>query len=282
MHVHRSLRTTRATPPGAVSSSMTGPGPALLWLVAGAVLLFLVAWVGTDLLELQPDLYYLGYFTVAVAFLAVFLARNASALAPLWVLHLWQSLLVGALVGVALAGGVLAQAATPRPDGWRLGFEVLWRGVVYGCVDALTLYVFPAAVAYLLLRGNRDGPRRRVAFAVLALGLSLVVTTTYHLGYAEYRGGTLRFPEIGAVVANVPTVLTGNPLGAVLAHGSMHVTAVVHQNQGGEQHMLPPNGTADYADHGSSDLAAVLAAAWLLATGVALTVLVRRQRPPSA
>jgi hypothetical protein len=241
------------------------------------ILFFLVPLVGTNWLELQPDLYYLGYFTVAILFFAAFLTAHASALRPLWTEHLWQSLLIGAVAGGSLAIGIFNQAATPHPEGWRFGFQIIWRGLVYGSVDALTLFVFPAAVAYLLLHGNRQGLRRKAAFAGLALLLSLLVTTTYHLGYSEYRGGTIKYPEIGALVANVPTALTGNPLGAVVTHSTMHVAAVVHQNAGGAQHMLPPKVTADYASHGSSDLAAALAAAWLLATAGALTQFVRRQ-----
>lgn len=268
--------TATPAPGAAVGAGRTSP---LLWLITAAVLFFLVPLVGTDWLELQPDLYYLGYFTVAVLFFAAFLATHASALRALWTANLWQSLMVGALAGVVLAVGIFDQAATPHPDGWRFGFQILWRGLVYGSVDALTLYVFPAAVAYLVLRGNRSGFSRKAGFAGLALVLSLLVTTTYHLGYSEYRGDTIKYPEIGAVVANVPTALTGNPLGAVIAHGAMHTSAVVHQNEGGVQHMLPPKVTANYGSHGSNDLAAGLAAAWLLATAGALTLLERRQRP---
>jgi len=43
---------------------------------------------------------------------------------------------------------------------WRFGFEIVWRGLVYGGVDALTLFVFPAAVAYRLVR--RDPWRSRL------------------------------------------------------------------------------------------------------------------------
>jgi hypothetical protein len=251
----------------------------LLWLGAAAVLFLLVPWIGTDRLELQPDLYYLGYFTVAVSFLVVFLVVHASTLRPLWTGNLRPSLLIGAAVGAVLAVRVFKQAATVHPYDWRYGFQIIWRGVVYGSVDALTLYVFPAAVAYLLMHGNREGLRRKVAFAGLALALSLVVTTTYHLGYTEYRDDTIKYPEIGALFANVPTALAGNPLGAVVAHGAMHVSAVVHQNEGGAQHMLPPRAEADYGNHGSSDLAAALAAAWLLGTAGVVTVLVRRRQP---
>jgi hypothetical protein len=275
---------TRVLAHQTLPAPMAGPSPIatgglpLLWMGAAAILFLLVPFVDTDWLQLQPDLYYLGYFTVAVSFFVAFLATHRSALRPLWTANLWQSLLVGALVGAVLAVGIFNQAATPHPDGWRYGFQIIWRGVVYGSVDALTLYVFPAAVAYLLMHGNRKGLRRKAGFGGLALVLSLVVTTTYHLGYSEYRGDTVKYPEIGAVMANVPTALTGNPLGAVIAHGAMHVSAVVHQNQGGAQHMLPPKVTADYGNHGSSDLAAGLAAAWLLVTAAALTLLVRRQR----
>ncbi|MDO9496387.1 MAG: hypothetical protein Q7J48_11850 [Nocardioides sp.] len=272
--VHRTH--TAAPAPG--PSTDAGSRSPLLWLGAAVVLFFLVPLVGTDWLELQPDLYYLGYFTVAVSFFAAFLATHASGLRPLWTANLWQGLTLGALAGAVLAVGVFNQAATPHPDNWRFGFQIIWRGLIYGSVDALTLYVFPAAVAYLLMRGNRQGLGRKAGFAGLALILSLLVTTSYHLGYSEYRGNTIKYPEIGAIVANVPTALTGNPLGAVIAHGAMHTSAVVHQNEGGAQHMLPPKVTANYGSHGSSDLAAALAAAWLVVTAGALTLLVRRQR----
>jgi hypothetical protein len=259
-------------------TSVSTPGTPMLWLGAASLLFFLVPWIGTDRLGLQPDLYYLIYFTVAVVFFAAFVTTHATALRPLWTEHLWQSLLIGTLVGAGLAAGIFAQAATPHEGGWRYGFEIAWRGVVYGSVDALTLFVFPAAVAYLVMRGDRRGLRRKAGFAGLALALSILVTTTYHLGYSEYRGELLRYPEIGAIAANVPTALTGNPLGAVATHVTMHVSSVVHQNQGGPAHMIPPRVTAAYPDHGSSDLAAGLAAGWLLATAGALTVLVRRER----
>jgi hypothetical protein len=255
----------------------TRRSPVLAWYAAAAVVFFLVPFVGTDWLGLQPDLYYLGYFTAAVVVFVVFVSRHANQLKELWTVHLWQSVLVGALAGAALAVGIFQQASTAHAEGWRFGFEIAWRGVVYGMVDAMTLYVFPAAVAYLLLRGDRHSVARKAGFAGLAVVLSMFVTATYHLGYTEFRDQTIRHPEIGAVVANIPTALTGNPVGAVVTHTTMHVSAVIHQRDGGTQHMLPPRATGDYPNHGSSDLAAGLAAGWMLATAAALTLLVRRQ-----
>jgi formate/nitrite transporter FocA (FNT family) len=251
--------------------------PLFAWYAAAAAVFFAVPMIGTDWLGLQPDLFYLGYFTVALAFFATFVVKHATELRALWTLHLWQSIVIGALVGAVLAIGIFQQAGTAHAEGWRFGFEIAWRGVVYGSVDALTLFVFPAAVAYLLMHGNRSGVRRKVAFAGLTLVLSMVVTATYHLGYTEFRDQTVRYPEIGAVMANIPTALTGNPVGAVVTHTTMHVSAVIHQRDGGTQHMLPPRVDSAYPNHGSSDLAAGLAAGWLVAVAVALGAMMRRR-----
>jgi formate/nitrite transporter FocA (FNT family) len=252
--------------------------PVMVWYAAAAVLFFAVPFVGTDWLGLQPDLFYLGYFTVALVFFTTFVVRHAAELRELWSLNLWQSLAVGAVVGATLAIGIFQQTGTAHASGWRFGFEIAWRGVVYGCVDALTLMVFPATVAYLAMHRNRTGARRKAAFAGLTLVLSMIVTATYHLGYTEFRDQTIRYPEIGAVMANIPTALTGNPVGAVITHTTMHVSAVIHQRDGGTQHMLPPRVDSAYPNHGSSDLAAGLAAGWLVAAGVAVGALARRQR----
>jgi len=240
------------------------------WFAGGALLFFLVPLLGTDLLELQPDLYYLLYFSAAAAWFAVFVRRHAVVLHDFWRPNLGYSLVVGAVVGAGLAAMVLSQEPTDHPDGWRFAFEIIWRGVVYGAIDALTLFVFPAAVAYLLLHGNRAGAKRKLGFAGLALGLSMLVTASYHLGYSEFRNADLRSPEIGAIAASIPAVLTGNPLGSVVAHSTVHVSAVVHQREGGSTHMLPPRVTADYASRGDSDVTAVLAVLWLLGAVAAM------------
>src|SRR3954468_22221097 len=169
MHtLHLRRHAENAPPVVATPGSTTRTNP-WLWLAGGALLFFLVPLVGTDLLGLQPDMYYLIYFTIAVAWFAAFVRAYAAELHDLWRHNLGLSLVVGAVAGAALVAMVLSQAATTHPDGWRYAFEVLWRGPVYGSVDALTLFVFPAAVAYLLMHGNREGGRRKAGFAGLAL-----------------------------------------------------------------------------------------------------------------
>ncbi len=269
-------RLLSSTPPTPEHLHRRG-GP-LVWLATSALLFFLVPWIGADTLGLQPDLYYLGYFTIAVLFFAAFAVHYRHELSALWRSRLLTSLLVGAAVGAVVLVPIFRAAATPHPGGWEFSLAIAWRGAVYGAVDALTLFVLPAAVAYLLMRGNRQGLARKAGFAGLALALSMLVTATYHLGYSEYRDDTMRYPQLGAVVANVPTALTGNPAGAVATHVVMHVGAVVHQYEGGEAHMLPPKVTDDYPNHGSNDLGAGLAAGWLIAAAAASAALVRRQR----
>jgi hypothetical protein len=104
------------------------------------------------------------------------------------------------------------------------------------------------------------------------------VSTSYHLGYTEYRDADLRSPVIGTVVANVPAMTTGNPAGAVVTHSMVHTAAVVHQREGGSTKMLPPIVTADYPSRGDGDLAAALAALWLVAVGGIAALLLRRRR----
>lgn len=274
LHLHRPVVLEEAAP---TPVPRVGPAP-WLWLVGGAALFFAVPFVGADLVGLQPDLYYVAYFTIAVAWFAAFVATYREPLRDLWRLNLARSLAVGALAGVAVVTIVFSGAATEHPDGWRWWFEIGWRGVVYGCVDALTLFVFPAAVAYLLMHGDRRGARRKIGYAGLVLALSLVVSASYHLGYPGYRDSDLRSPLIGTVMADSAAIFTGNPVGALVTHVPAHVSAVVHQEQGGETQMLPPKVTDDYPDRGSADLAAILAGLWLLGVAGAATVLVRRRR----
>ena len=279
------MRTSHLVRPAALEPSGSTPVPRVrptpspwLWVAGGALLFFAAAFLGTDRFGLQPDLYYLVYFTVALVWFAAFLATYRTQLRDLWRLNLTWSLVVGALAGVGVAAVVFSSASTDHPDGWRWWFEIAWRGVVYGGVDALTLFVFPAAVAFLLMHGDRSGAQRKIGYGGLVLALSLLVSASYHLGYAEYRDSDLRSPLVGTVMADSAAVLTGNPVGAFVTHGTAHVSAVVHQEEGGPTQMLPPKATADYPSHGDSDLAAGLAGLWMLGTAGALTALVRRQR----
>src|SRR4051794_25610640 len=129
---------------------------ALEWFGAGAALAFAVSFVGSNLLELHHDLYLLVYFTVVGTFLATFFAHTRRDLVPMFRMNLAWSVGAGAMVAFALARTVLNDPATTHPSGAFYVFELAWRGIAYGTVDAFVLFVFPTAVAYLLMHGDRS------------------------------------------------------------------------------------------------------------------------------
>jgi hypothetical protein len=246
------------------------------WYVAWALLAFAVPLIGAGLLELHHDLYLLVYFTVAGTFLASFFAHADLDWRGWLRTRLGWSLGVGALVGVAIVRNVMSEASMAHPSGAFYWFELAWRGVLYGTVDALSLFVFPATVAYLLLRDSDR--RRRLRFAGLTLVLSMAITATYHVGYPQFRSSELAQPEIGAVIATVPTALTGNPIGSIVAHATYHVGANVHTYRSATY--LPPD-LDGYAERGSGTAGLALAALWIVVAGSAIYVERRRLFPTS-
>lgn len=266
------------TRPGALPAVAGRRRHALEWFGCGAALAFVVSFVGADVLELHHDLYLLIYFTIMGTFLATFMAHTRRDLIPMFRMNLAWSVGVGAIVALALARTVLNDPSTTHPLGGFYVFELAWRGLAYGTVDALALFVFPAAVAYLLMNGDRTGTRRKLALAGLTLVLSFGITATYHLGYAQFRGGDLVKPELGAVFANVPAMLTGNPAGAVLAHDVFHLTANNHAYHSGV--FLPPDLTG-YAERGGGTVGLALAAAWIAVAGGLMWWQRRRLFPPA-
>jgi hypothetical protein len=129
----------------------------------------------------------------------------------------------------------------PAAHGAALAFDLLWWGVVYGAVDALILTVLPVVATWraATARGWTDGWTGHILVGVAALAASVLVTTAYHLGFAEYRGSGLGGPLIGNTVMTLGTILAGNPLTAVIAHIAMHIAAVLHGAAGTTQ--LPPH-----------------------------------------
>jgi len=246
------------------------------WYIAWALIVFAVPLIGAGLLELHHDLYLLIYFTVVGTFLASFVAHTHLDWRGWLRTRLWWSIAAGAVVGFAIVRNVFSEASMAHPSGSFYWFELAWRGVLYGTVDALSLFVFPATVAYLLLRDSDH--RRRLRFAGLTLVLTMGITAAYHLGYPQFRGSDLVQPEIGAVIATIPTALTGNPVGAIVAHATYHVGANVHTY--GSAIYLPPD-LNGYAERGSGTAGLALAALWIVIAGTVICSERRRLFPAS-
>jgi hypothetical protein len=246
------------------------------WYIAWALIVFAVPLIGAGLLELHHDLYLLIYFTVVGTFLASFVAHTHLDWRAWLRTRLWWSVAAGAVVAFAVVRNVISEASMAHPSGSFYWFELAWRGVLYGTVDAVSLFVFPATVAYLLLRDSDR--RRRLRFAGLTLVLTMGITAAYHLGYPQFRGSDLVQPEIGAVIATIPTALTGNPVGAIVAHTTYHVGANVHTY--GSAIYLPPD-LNGYAERGSGTAGLALAALWIVIAGTVMYGERRRLFPTS-
>ncbi len=199
-----------------------------IWFVAGLVVFFMVPWLGTDVGNLNHDLYYLVYFTVAMLFLGRYVIATGVDAVKL-VRRRWRSsVLIGLAATAFVVANVLRADATDRPTGAYLFFELAWRGLAYGTVDALILSVFPCLIAYGLMKHDLSTVARKAAFAGLATVLIWTIAATYHLGYDQYRSSEIIGPEIGNTAISVPMIATLNPVGAILAHTAMHVTANIH------------------------------------------------------
>ena len=208
------------------------------WFAFAAGVAFLVPFLGVSVLDLQHDLYYLVYFAATALLLAGYVRAEDVDVRRI-ASHAWPwSLGPGVVVGLAEIGSVLGRDATEHPGGAYFAFEILWRGVTYGAVDALLLSALPGLVAYGILRGRIEGVVGKLRFTALALPLVLLITATYHLGYPQFRADGVGQPEIGNTIMSVPMLATANPIGSVVAHATMHTTAVVHSYE--TDVFLPP------------------------------------------
>ncbi len=221
------------------------PWSQVVWFAGVALLAFLAPFLFASVLELQHDFYYLIYFAVTLSALAAYVRLNAIDVGEVLRQNWKLSVGVGALSTAFVVWSVLAKVdSTPHPTGWYFAFEIVWRGVFYGLVDALLLSAFPGLVAWQIMKRTIDGLRRRVSFGALTMVLVIALTAVYHLGYEDLRNSEgIRNPEIGNTVISLPVVVSANPLGSVIAHTSMHITAVTHSYESGDR--LPPQTFVD-------------------------------------
>lgn len=227
------------------SVSLGAPVQQGLWFFAICGIAFLIPFVFTDILSMQHDVYYLLYFSITLAVLGAYMKRNRIDLVGVLTRNWKLSLLVGAASTAFVVWSVLARVdSTPRPSGFYFAFEIMWRGVFYGVVDALLLSALPGLVAWKLMHQDTSGMGRRVTYGATTLLLVVVVTAAYHLGYQDLRNREgIAGPEIGNTVISLPVVFSANPLGSIIAHTSMHVTAVIHSYESKDR--LPPQTFVD-------------------------------------
>jgi len=198
----------------------------LAWFIAGAALGFLIPYLFSSLLGLQHDLYYSIYFALVGLFLTAYVRATGVSVRETLLRSLPLTLIVGVIVGTLVVINVLrTEPVTPHPAGAYFGFELLWRGLLYGSIDALLLTAFPVLVAFRLFGGDIQSLFRHAGFAVVALVLTVIITAAYHWGYTQYREDGVRGPELGNIILTLPTLIGANPVGTTAAHAAMHVAA---------------------------------------------------------
>ena len=214
----------------------------LRWYAAAAVIGFSVPFLGSSVLDLHHDVYLGIWFVSVLALCAAYVVGTGLDLRATFARHWKLGVALGVVFGFALVRNVLSEDATPRPHGAYYVFELIWRGGIYGAVDALLLTVLPCLVVYRAL-GERLGTwRRRIAYFAASLALVLTITGIYHLGYAQYREDGVGAPETGNAIISLPMLLSTNPIGSVADHMAMHITAVSHTYETDVR--LPPATTA--------------------------------------
>lgn len=215
----------------------------LRWFAAAAVVGFAVPFVASSTLELQHDVYLGIYFVAVLALAAAYVVATGLDVGATVRRHYKLGALLGLLVGVVLVRNVLSEDGTPHPDGAYHVFEIIWRGGIYGAVDALLLTVLPCLVVLRALGGTLGTWRRRLRYFATSLVLVMTITAVYHLGYSQYREDGVGAPEIGNTIISVPMLLSTNPIGSVVDHAAMHVSAVIHSYE--TEVRLPPAAKAD-------------------------------------
>lgn len=210
----------------------------LRWFAAAALVGFAVPFLGSSVLELQHDVYLGIYFAVVLALFAAYAVATGLDVRATFRRHWTLGVVLGVVVGFALVRNVLSEDGTARPDGAYYVFELIWRGGIYGAVDALLLTVLPCLVVYRSLGGQLATWRRRVAYFAASLALIMTITATYHLGYEQFRQDGVGAPETGNTLISVPMLLSTNPIGSIADHMAMHISAVAHTYETEER--LPP------------------------------------------
>lgn len=213
----------------------------LVWVAVAGLLGLASSGLLANLVELPRPVFVLVHLLLAGSFLAAYVmwsgADIAGALERKWIWGLVGAVLISAFV----ISSVLAQDASPRPQGLALVGNLLWLGLVYGSLDALFLSVFPLAAVWAAAkkRGWVESWAGRLLSGALGFAASLYVAVLYHAGFAEYQGSEMLNPIIGNGVFSLGYLLTGNPLTSIFAHVAMHVAAVLHGIETVTQ--LPPH-----------------------------------------
>ena len=213
----------------------------IIWILSASFLGFVVASIFAGVLKMPRNIYLLVYIPVVAALFILFVISNKIKMNEI-LLHNWFWGVIGAiLAGAFVIKNVYSQPSSKRSTGLALVTDITWPGLVYGLMDSLLLSVIPVLAVMIAFT---DPFWTQNWFGKICLGLfgllaSFFVTTAYHLGYPEFRGKKVLWPNIGNGVLSLAFIITMNPLAAILPHMAMHVAAMIHGKETTGQ--VPPH-----------------------------------------
>lgn len=213
----------------------------IIWILSASFLGFAVASIFAGLLKLTRNLYLLIYIPVVAAIFFLFIVINKISLTEI-LSHNWYWGVIGALLaGAFVLKNVYSQPSSKRSTGFALLTDIAWPGLVYGLMDALLLSVIPVLAIKIALTDPvwTQNWLGKIGFCIIGLFASFFITTAYHLGYPEFRGKRILWPNIGNGVLSLAFIITMNPLAAILPHMAMHVAAMIHGKETTGQ--VPPH-----------------------------------------
>jgi len=201
-----------------------------IWILIASLLGFTVAAVFAGWLRLERNVYLLFYIPLVAAFFIAFVILDDLNIKEIFLFN-WKWGILGAILsGAFVVKNVLSQPSSERQKGVALISDIIWPGFTYGLVDALLLSVLPILAVKLAITNVAlfDSWFGKILFIILGLLASFFATTTYHLGYPEFRGKKVIWPNVGNGVLSLAYLLTMNPLAAILPHITMHIVAMIH------------------------------------------------------
>ena len=211
----------------------------LSWIAAGVIIGFLSSFIFGDLLKLPLDLYYFIYFTIITAFFVFYIKKTRLNLREWISRRSWRGILLGLFFSIIMIMNVLSRSPTAKFTGTTLIWEIFWRGLMYGAIDGLLLTVFPWIVTWRAFNVEAKPLRKKITYSLLAWIFILIITSAYHLGYADFRSRKLFQANIGNTIMSVPTLLSANPVASPITHAALHISAVIHSPQ--TDLFLPPH-----------------------------------------
>jgi hypothetical protein len=213
----------------------------ILWIVVASFIGFTIAAIFAGWLKLKRNVYLVFYIPIISALFLAFIILNKLNVKDI-ILYNWYWGLLGAIIaGGFVIKNVLSQPSSERQKGIALLSDILWPGFTYGLIDALLLSVLPILAVKLAITntGLLETWFGKVGYILLGLIASFFATTAYHLGYPEFRGRKVIWPNIGNGVLSLAYLLTMNPLAAILPHITMHIVAMIHGRETTGQ--VPPH-----------------------------------------